>query len=99
MERNRSTKFLVILLVVLLAGCSGRQSQPTPYPAEVDWETAVEILNSGNVEMVFQTHSLEVTFMMKDGSEIHTVEPEIDAIFAEIEECGQPCSDIALATE
>jgi len=29
----------------------------------------------------------------------HEGEPQIDAIFAEIEKCGQPCSQIALATE
>jgi hypothetical protein len=36
---------------------------------------------------------------MKDGSVIHTVEPQIDAIFAEIQKCGDPYSQIVLATE
>jgi len=36
---------------------------------------------------------------MKNGTEIHTVEPTIDAIFHEVEKCGQPCSQIMLATE
>jgi hypothetical protein len=75
-------------------------SEPsTPYPQEVDWETAVEILYSGNVEMVAQAHSLDVVFTMEDGSQIHTVEPEIDAIFTEIQKCGEPCSQIIYATE
>lgn len=91
----------VLLTLLLMAGCNatGTEVAPTPYPEQVDWGTAVEILNSGDVEMAFQTHSLDVTFTMKDGSQIHTMEPEIDAIFAEIEKCGEPCSDIALATE
>lgn len=101
-KRKLFTKQVFALLaILLLVGCSavGTEVSPTPYPEEVDWETAVEILNSGNVEMVVQLHSLDVTLTMEDGSEIHTVEPQIDAIFAEIEQCGDPCSDIIVATE
>jgi|GEM_PF-1923209 len=72
---------------------------PTSYPNEVDWGTAVEILNTGEVEVVTQLHSLDVTLTMKDGAEIHTVEPGIDAIFQEVERCGQPCAEIVVATE
>jgi hypothetical protein len=100
MERNLYIKgAFALFAVLLLAGCSATGVSPTPYPAEVEWETAVKILNSGDVEMVFQAHSLDVTLTMKNGSQIHTVEPQIDAIFAEIDQCGQPCSQIALATE
>jgi hypothetical protein len=59
----------------------------------------VEILNTGEVEMVAQLHSLEVILTLKNGTEIRTVEPIIDAIFEEVEKCGQPCSQILLATE
>lgn len=91
----------VLLLVLVLSACNGQQAEPTatPYPSEVDWETAVEILNTGDVEVAAQLHSLDVFLTMKDGTEIHTVEPSIDAIFREVEKCGQPCSDIVLATE
>lgn len=88
---------VTLLLLLFTIGCAGTPA--TPYPGEVDWETAVEILNSGDVEMVTQLHSLDVTLTMKDGSVIHTVEPTIDAIFAEIEQCGEPCSQIMMATE
>ena len=88
---------LVVLLLLLTTGCA--EAAVTPYPDEVDWETAVEILNTGEVEMVTQLHSLDVTLTMKDGSEIHTVEPTIDAIFSEIEKCGEACSQIMMATE
>lgn len=102
MKRNLDIKGAsVLLLVLLMASCSGTATElpPTPYPAEVDWETALEILNSGDVEMVVQAHSLDVTFTMKDGSQIHTVEPQIDAIFTEIQKCGEPCTRIVQATE
>ena len=65
----------------------------------VDWETAVAILNSGDVVEIFQTHSLDVRLTLQDGRIIKTVEPNIDDIFRAIEDCGEPCSDILMATE
>jgi len=94
-----SAALYLLIFALLLSACGGTQVEPTPYPSEVDWETAVEILNTGEVEMVAQLHSLEVILTMKNGTEIHTVEPTIDAIFHEVEKCGQPCSQIMLATE
>ena len=93
---------LFIFLTLSLSACnSDGEISPTasPYPNEVDWETTIEILNSGQVEMVVQLHSHDVTLTMKDGSQIQTVEPTIDAIFQEIDKCGVPCSEIILATE
>jgi hypothetical protein len=88
-----------MLFVVLLFGCGGPTATPYPSPSEVDWDTAVELLTTGEVEMVTQLHSLEVTLTMKDGTEIHTMEPNIDAVFQAVKECGQPCGEIILATE
>lgn len=65
----------------------------------VEWKTAVAILNTGEVEMAIQAHSLDVTLELKDGRSIHTVEPAIDDILAEITACGDPCSRMAIATE
>lgn len=90
---------LGLLLALILSSCAGLQDPSPAYPSEVDWETAVEILNSGDVEMVAQLHSLDVYLTLKDGTEIHTVEPTIDAIFREVDQCGRPCAKIILATE
>jgi hypothetical protein len=65
----------------------------------VDWETAVSILNSGEVVEIFQTHSLDVTLTLQDGRIIKTVEPAIDDIFTAIQDCGNPCNDLLIATE
>jgi len=101
MRGSRLSRGAIVLLLfaLLVSACGGTQVEPTPYPSEVDWETAVEILNSGEVEMVAQLHNLDVMLTLKDGTEIHTVEPTIDAIFQEVEKCGQNCSQILLATE
>lgn len=89
---------LVVLIGVLLAGC-GAADNSTPQDRTVSWEEAIEILNSGEVEGVFQLHSLRVTLELKDGSMITTTEPNIDDIFHEVERCGSPCQGIVLATE
>lgn len=90
---------LALIFALMLTACAGIKVESTPYPSEVGWELAVEILNSGEVEMVAQLHSLDVYLTLKDGTEIHTVEPVIDAIFQEVDKCGRPCGDLVLATE
>ena len=92
--------WIAIFVTVLLAACStAPQNTPTPLPEKVDWPTAVELLRTGKVEQVFQQHNLTVTLIFKDGQQVTTIEPTIDAIFKEVQSCGAPCSRIVLATE
>ena len=95
--------FVLAMSIMILGACSttGKTASPTAttYPDEVPWELAVEILNSGEVESISQYHNLEVTLVLKAGTQIKTVEPSIDAVFQEIEKCGLPCSDIIKVTE
>ena len=67
--------------------------------SEVSWTEALEILNKGEVQLVSQSHNLEVLLVLKDGRTITTVEPTIDAIFNAISECGEACRNIVLMTE
>lgn len=60
---------------------------------------AIEILNEGNCEQVFQSHSLDVTLTLKNGYNIYTKEPNIDDIFDEIKKCWETCKNIILSTE
>jgi FlaG/FlaF family flagellin (archaellin) len=96
--KARYILFLILLIILTLSACTANNT-PTAYPNEVNWETAVRIIHSGQVEMLFELHSLDVTLTMKDGSQVHTVEPFIDAVFQEVEQCGKSCKDIILATE
>jgi hypothetical protein len=48
---------------------------------------------------VTQLHSLDVTIYLKDGRVVSTIEPEIDAIFVLLDECGEICSEVVRATE
>jgi len=97
-------KLLAVFAVsgMMLIGCgmeSESASETTTYSGQVSWELAVEILHRGEVEAVFQLHNLEVTLVHLDGTSIKTVEPSIDAVFDEVDKCGQPCRNIMLATE
>lgn len=79
--------------MLLSIGCSHGHT------ASVSWEKAKEILHSGEVEQVFQSHSKNVTLILKNGTTLNTVEPNLDDIFSEVKKCGEPCQDIILATE
>lgn len=75
------------------------EKQVDDTPTEVSWEQAVAIVNSGEVEMVFQSHALEVRLTLDNGQVFVTTEPEIDDIFEVVRACGAKCKDIILATE
>ena len=62
-------------------------------------QVARELILAGEVAQVTQLHSLEVTLEPKDGRQVVTVEPEIDAVFDVVDECGEPCGNIVLVTE
>jgi inhibitor of cysteine peptidase len=67
--------------------------------SRIEWEEARELIMSGQVEQVVQLHSLEVRLYLEDGRELVTTEPNIDDVFDVVDECGEPCADIILATE
>lgn len=65
----------------------------------VPWKQVPRILSSGNVSSVMQTHHLDVSLVLRDGSMVITKEPRIDEIGREIAACGSPCNGIIYATE
>ena len=76
-----------------------------PYSAPVEggiaisWEEAKSLIMDGQVVQVTQQQSLDVTLILKDGEVVKIVEPEIDAVFVLLDECGEKCKDIIRATE
>ncbi len=54
----------------------------------VSWEDAKTIIRDGDVQSVYQTHQLDVTITMADGTTYQTKEPDIDAVIHWVEECG-----------
>ncbi len=83
-------------------GFSGESAYPVP-GAEgatlVNWEEAQNLILKGEVAQVTQLHNLTVFLTLKDGNMVQTVEPNIDDVFDVVDQCGDPCSDIIIATE
>ncbi|MEJ2706211.1 MAG: hypothetical protein P8074_01235 [Anaerolineales bacterium] len=78
----------------------GESLYPGPQSGEeISWEAAVALINNGEVAQVVQTHNLQVTLDLKDGRSLIAREPNIDDVFKVIDGCGQPCTDISVATE
>ena len=97
---------LLMFTILVLSACgpaagSAVLPDPTALPCdeEVPWDEAIEILHTGKVESVAQLHSLEVSFMLEDGCRITTVEPRIDDIFKELDQCEDSCGVTSIATE
>jgi len=66
---------------------------------ELTWEQAQFMILQGYVSQVAQEHSQKVFLTLKDGRTLFTVEPNLDDVFTIIEECGEICQDIVIATE
>ena len=67
--------------------------------AEVAWSQVKDIVFSGQVVKIGQTHDLNVYLTLKDGRTFKTVEPEIDDILKLVQACGTLCKDILVATQ
>lgn len=80
---------------------SGQGAYPAPGQegTQITWDEAVALVMEGKIAQVMQTHSLTVILTHQDGQIFNTVEPEIDEIFRIVEQCGDLCKDISLATE
>jgi hypothetical protein len=77
---------------------------PTPPPdippeGQITWEAAVELIHACQVAAVFQAHSLAVTLTLKDEDLVTTIEPAIDAVFAEVQAAAPVCGEVIMATE
>ncbi len=70
-----------------------------PKLREISWQTAQEMIQSGQVKAVSQSHSLRVSLTLQDGRELQTTEPQIDDVIRVVKQCGEPCRDILIATE
>ena len=64
-----------------------------------NWDQAMAMILNLEVKQVTQTHDQQVTLLLKDGRMLITREPSIDEVFKVIEQCGDPCKEIVVATE
>jgi hypothetical protein len=99
MRKGFGIVVLSLLIVAVSAVAYFPLTQPPSNPARVSWQEAITVLYTGQVTMVFQSHHLDVSLWLKNGTVITTKEPTIDAIGYEIGKCGDPCKNIVYGTE
>lgn len=66
---------------------------------ETYWEMLKQAVKDCKVTSIMQTHSLEVTAVLRTGVVIKAMEPEIDDIFDVINQTRDKCGEIRMATE
>jgi hypothetical protein len=99
MRKRFGTLLLSLLVVAALAIAYFPLTKRSTDPAIVSWEEAIAVLHAGEVALIVQTHHLGVALWLKNGTVLTTKEPSIDAIFHEIQKCGEPCKNVQTATE
>jgi hypothetical protein len=57
------------------------------------------MIQNGEVAKVVQTHERKLFVTLKDGRSFISWEPNFDDVLNIIQDCGEPCKDIAVATE
>lgn len=66
---------------------------------ETYWDMLKQAVENCEVTSIMQTHSLEVTAVLKSGRVINAIEPEIDDIFDIVSQAEEKCGQIRMATE
>lgn len=65
----------------------------------ITWAQTVTLIQSQQVTSVVQSHDLSLLVTLADGRSLLAQQPEIDAILEVIRDCGDPCKNIAVASE
>jgi ABC-type glycerol-3-phosphate transport system substrate-binding protein len=72
-------------------------SYPPPGEGDqVEWAVAEKAILDGQVEIIVQTPSLQVTIKLKDGKVIVANEPALDEVYRAREKCGAPCAELPI---
>jgi thioredoxin-related protein len=99
-------KLMTLFVVTLfLSACATAEPTQTASdtamdaPKEINWEKAKEMILSGEIQTVVQSHNLKVTLQHKDGTQFLTTEPELDSVMQIVKQCGAKCSNMNIMTE
>lgn len=112
-KRQRGIVIFPVLVILVLLGIVGylvyrdSQRRTTPPPpisipksGQIAWNEVEKLFEDCQVTEIMQTHSLEVTLKLKNGSTKTTIEPKIDEVFRLHSEVAADCDhDIILGTE
>jgi len=95
----------ITCLLITIAIIFNLESKYTVYNDDIvrdntiSWDRALEIAKEWKLQTIAQSHNLNVTLILNDGTNYKTKEPQIDDFFKLQEVCGEPCKDIPIMTE
>ena len=99
-------KLTIIFIVTLfLSACTTPEptrtgnDTSTNDPEQVNRDKAKEMILSGEVKTIVQSHDLEVILQLEDGRQFISKEPELDSIVQILKECGARCSTTSLMSQ
>ena len=105
---NKIILALVAVIVLIGAGSyfffsnsenaqNGLGGPEEPETTIISWVEAVEFIRNCEVDMLFQTHALDVYITLEGGERVRAIEPTIDEVFRVLQEA--PCPQVPVATE
>lgn len=95
-ERKGNT-ILIRKVRVLQEGESAMPHEPgKPF---ISWMEARRLIEECKVQMLTQTHALDIYLELKDGTEVRAVEPMIDEVFTVVAQTQAKCGTFPVATE
>lgn len=98
-------KLTIFIVSLSLSACSAPKPTqtgsdvPVDAPKEINWEKAKEMIFSGEIETIVQSHDRKVILEHENGSQFLTTEPELDDIIQIVKECGIKCSNLDIMSE
>lgn len=98
---NKNFIFILIAISILFTSNQFVLARTNCSKNFLPWKPAIGVIKSGGVQSIIQFHSRKLLITLKDKEQtvLKTYEPQIDDIFRVVEECGETCQDIAVATE
>ena len=89
----------VLVRKIYVTQAKGYWVVPVTQSVFISWPQARELIGSCQVEMISQTHALDVYLTLKNGETLRTVEPQIDEIFRLEKSLNGACGVLSIATE
>ena len=98
-------KLTIFIVILFLSACSAPQPTqtgsdvPLDAPKEINWEKATEMIFSGEIATIVQSHDQKVILEHTNGNQFITTEPQLDDVIQVVNQCGAKCSNIDVMSE
>lgn len=98
-------KLTIFIVILFLSACTTAEPTQTGSDIRVDvpqknrFGKAKEMIFSGDVESIVQSHDRKVILQDKNGSQFIAIEPELDSVIQIVKQCGEKCLNVDIMTK